>query len=141
MKTLIFATCVLAFSGYTTSASKSDDLGLLSDYYYDCPAKNGPRAAYVRKVVNRALAGDYAAMRLVIMHRGLFSTGDNEAYSGVPGALLRTLGDDRYAAFVISQPRDIQQAALAVYPEQGSSFVHKFPKTSKLYHEQFSRGH
>jgi hypothetical protein len=78
-------------------------------------------------------------MRRVIMHEGVFSTGDNEGFSEVPQALLRTLGDDRYAAFVLRQPRTIQELALAVYPEQIHAFQRKFPKTAKLYRERFSR--
>jgi hypothetical protein len=93
----------------------------------------------VRKVIRRALAGEHAAMRTVIMHHGLFSTVDNEGYSEVPPALLRTLGDDQYAHFVIRQPRDVQEAALALYPEQIRAFDRRFPKTAKLYHERFSR--
>jgi hypothetical protein len=42
-------------------------------------------------------------MRCVLMHKGIFSTGDNEGCSEVPEALLRTLGDIRYANFVSSQ--------------------------------------
>ena len=78
-------------------------------------------------------------MRTVIMHRGPFSTGDNEAYSEVPQALLRVLGDSRYAAFVIQQPRDIQALALSVYPEQIPAFERRFPKTARLYHARFPR--
>jgi hypothetical protein len=78
-------------------------------------------------------------MRTVIMHDGLFSTGDNEGYSEVPQALLRVLGDDQYAAFVICQPRDVQEAALAVYPERLRAFDRRFPKTSRLYHERLLR--
>jgi hypothetical protein len=78
-------------------------------------------------------------MRLVIMHEGIFSTADNEGYSEVPQALLRTLGDARYAEFITGQPRGVQQAALAVFPEQISAFERRFPKTAKLYHERFLR--
>jgi hypothetical protein len=78
-------------------------------------------------------------MQTVIMRDGLFSTGDNEACSEVPQALLRTLGDARYAAFVIHQSRHIQQAALAVFPEQIPGFAQRYPKTAKLYHERFGR--
>jgi hypothetical protein len=73
------------------------------------------------------------------MHQGLFSTGDNEGYSEVPQALLRTLGDDRYAAFVIRQPRDVQEAALFVDRGQIRAFEQRFPKTARLYHERFPR--
>jgi hypothetical protein len=78
-------------------------------------------------------------MRLVIMHGGIFSTGDNEGYSEVPQALLRTLGDARYAGFITRQSREVQHAALALSPDQISSFEQRFPKTAKLYHERFSR--
>lgn len=131
MKALIVI-CALAFSSHTAQAASSD-LGPLSNYYHDCPASHGPHAAYVRDTLKRALTGDYAAMRTVIMHEGLFSTGDNEAYSEVPQALLRTLGDARYAAFVTRQPRHVQTAALALFPEQISGFDRRFPKTAKLY--------
>ena len=78
-------------------------------------------------------------MRLVIAHEGIFSTGDNEGYSEVPQALLRTLGDDRYAGFVVRQSRNVQQLALSVYPDQIPSFERRFPKTARLYHERLSR--
>ena len=132
---VIFA---LALSSHNALLASSD-LGALTNYYHDCPASRGPHAAYVRDTLKRALAGDHAAMRTVIMHDGLFSTGDNEAYSEVPQALLRTLGDTRYASFVVHQPRHVQQAALAVYPDQISGFDRRFPRTAKLYHERFGR--
>jgi len=80
VRALIIVTCAFVLSGHTGAAapSRSFDLGLLSNYYHDCPASRGPHAAYVRKVLRRALARDHAAMRTVIMHDGLFSTGDNE---------------------------------------------------------------
>jgi hypothetical protein len=80
MRGPIIVTCAFVLSGHTGAAapSRSFDLGLLSNYYHDCPASRGPHAAYVRKVLRRALARDHAAMRTVIMHDGLFSTGDNE---------------------------------------------------------------
>jgi hypothetical protein len=71
-------------------------------------------------------------MRCVIMHEGVFSTGDNEGYSEVPQALLRTLGDARYAAFISRQPRDVQGLALAVCPEHIPGFERKFPKTANF---------
>jgi len=133
----LFAICALALT-FSVEASP-DHLGLLTDYYQDCPASHTPHAIELRRVIHRALSGDYSAMRQIIAHEGIFSTGDNEAYSEVPQALLRTLGDARYAAFIASQPRDVQQAALAVFPEQISAFERRFPKTAKLYHEHFSR--
>lgn len=138
MKVLILVTCVSAFTA-ASSAPYSSELGLLTNYYYDCSASRGPYSAYVRKVVKRALAGDHVAMRAVIMHRGLFSTGDNEGYSEVLQALLRTVGDDRYVAFLMHQSRDVQEAALALGPEQIRGFDRRFPKTARLYHERFSR--
>jgi hypothetical protein len=132
--------CVFAFTSHVALAASSD-LGLLTNYYHDCPASLRPHAAYVRKVLKRALAGDHAAMRAVVIHHSLFSTGDNEGYSEVPQALLRTVGDDRYAVFVLHQPRDIQELALFVCPEQIPAFNRRFPKTSKLYHERFLRSH
>jgi hypothetical protein len=141
MKTLVVVSFALALSCHTAAAtpSKSRDLGLLTNYYHDCPARRGPQSNYVRSAIRRALHGEHAAMRSVIMHNGPFSTGDNEGYSEVPQALLLTLGDNRYAAFVISQRRDVQDVALAVFPDQIPAFAHKFPKTSKLYHARFSR--
>ena len=130
--------CVFALSGSATVASGSD-LGMLANYYHDCPASRGSHAAYVRAVVTRAIAGDHVGMRTVIMHQGLFSTGDNEGYTDVPQALLRALGDDRYAAFVTRQPRYVQELALAVCPEQIPAFERRFPKTAKLYHDRFSK--
>jgi hypothetical protein len=141
VRALIIVTCAFVLSGHTGAAapSRSFDLGLLTNYYHDCPASRGPHAAYMRKVLRRALAGDHAAMRTVIMHDGLFSTGDNEGYSEVPQALLRMLRDDQYGAFVIRQPPDVQEAALAVYPERLRAFDRRFPKTSRLYHERLLR--
>jgi len=57
----------------------ASDLGLLANYYQDCPASHGPHDAYLQSVIRRALRGNEAAMRLLIMHKGIFSTGDNEA--------------------------------------------------------------
>jgi hypothetical protein len=132
----LLAICTLALSSFAAVAT-SPDLGLLTNYYHDCPASRGSQATYLQSVIRRALRGDASAMRRVIMHEGLFTTGDNEGYSEVPQALLRTLGDDRYAAFVIRQPRDLQELALAVYPEHIRGFERSFPKTAKLYHERF----
>jgi hypothetical protein len=131
------AICALGFA-FAAEAS-SGDLGLLTNYYRDCPASRGPHATELRRVVHRALSGDHSAMRLVIMHEGIFSTGDNEGYTDIPEALLRTLGDARYAEFITGQPRAVQQAALAVFPEQIPDFQRRFPQTAKLYHEGFSR--
>jgi hypothetical protein len=122
-----------------TAAASSDELGLLANYYGDCPARHGAHSAELRKTIRQALRGKAEAMRLIITHEGIFSTGDNEGYSEVPQALLRTLGDDRYAGFVVRQPRNVQQLALALYPEQIPSFERRFPKSAKLYHERFSR--
>jgi len=78
-------------------------------------------------------------MRLLIMHDDIFSTGDNEGYSEVPPVLLSTLGDDRYSRFVMHQPLDVQELALALNFEQDPSFEKRFPKTAKLYHVRLSR--
>jgi hypothetical protein len=123
---------------HVTHAS-SEDLGLLTNYYDDCPARHGPHGAELRSVIRRALRGNPAAMRLLLLHRGIFSTGDNEGYSEVPQALLRTLGDDRYSHSVVGQPHDIHELTLSVYPDQISGFARRFPKTAQLYHERFSR--
>ena len=113
----------------------ASDLGLLANYYQDCPASHGPHAAYLRSVIRRALRGDEAAMRSVIMHKGIFSTGDNEGYSEVPDALLRTLRDIRYAAFVGSQPADVRDAALGLVAAHTQKFARAYPRTAKLYQE------
>ena len=137
MKALLVI-CGLAL-GSCTALSASSDIGPLTNYYHDCPASRGRHAAYVRDTLKRALAGDHAAMGMVIMHEGLFSTGDNEAYSEVPQALLRTVGDARYASFIVHERRQVQQAALALFPEQIPGFARRFPRTAKLYHERFGR--
>ena len=111
------------------------DLGLLANYYDDCPASHGPHAAHLRSVIRHALRGDETAMRSVIMHKGIFSTGDNEGYSEVPDALLRTLGDIRYAAFVGSQPADVRDAALGLVAAHTQKFARAYPRTAKLYQE------
>jgi hypothetical protein len=123
----------LTFSSYVAVAASSD-LGLLANYYHDCPASRGPQAAYLQSVIRRALRGDEAAMRSVIMHKGIFSTGDNEGYSEVPEALLRTLGDIRYAAFVTNQSAEVRDAALGLLPAHTQDFVRNYPRTAKLYH-------
>ena len=123
----------LIFSSYTAVAALSD-LGLLANYYHDCPASHGPHAAYLQSVIRRALRGDEAAMRSVIMHKGIFSTGDNEGFSEVPEALLRTLGDVRYAAFVTTQSAEVRDAALGLLPAHAQDFVRTYPRTAKLYH-------
>jgi hypothetical protein len=130
---VLFAIFALTFSSYAVVAASSD-LGLLADYYEDCPASRGTQAAYLRSVIKRALRGDEAAMRSVILHRGIFSTGDNEGYSEVPEALLHTLGDARYAAFVIRQPAEVRDAALGLFPAPTRDFTRAYPKTAKLYH-------
>ena len=137
MKALL-AIYVLALTSYAAVAAPRD-LGLLANYYHDCPASHGPQAPYLRAVITRALRGDETAMRRVIMHEGVFSTGDNEGYTDVPQALLRTLGDDSYSAFITRQPREVQGLALTVYPEQIPSFERRFPKTARLYRKHFSR--
>src|SRR6476469_2936105 len=73
-------------------------------------------------------------MRSLIMHKGIFSTGDNEGFSEVPEALLRTLGDVRYAAFVTSQSAEVRDAALGLLPAHTQDFVRNYPRTAKLYH-------
>ena len=114
------------------------DLGLLANYYHDCPASRGPHATYLRSVIRHALRGDEAAMRSVIMHKGIFSTGDNEGYSEVAEALLRTLGDLRYAAFVRSQSAEVRDAALDLVAADTQNFARAYPRTAKLYQEWIS---
>ena len=122
----------LIFSSYTAVAALSD-LRLLANYYHDCPASHGPHAAYLQSVIRRALRGDEATMRSVIMHKGIFSTGDNEGFSEVPEALLRTLGDVRYAAFVTTQSAEVRDAALGLLPAHTQDFPRTYPRTAKLY--------
>jgi len=73
-------------------------------------------------------------MRSVILLTGMFSTGDNEGYSEVPEALLRTLGDVRCAAFVTSQSTEVRDAALGLLPAPTQDFARTYPRTAKLYH-------
>lgn len=129
----LFAVFALTVSSYG-AVSASSELGPLDSYYHDCPATRGPHAAHLRSVIRRALRGDEAAMRSVILHKGIFSTGDNEGYSEVPEALLRTLGDVRYAAFVTSQSAEVRDAALGLLPARTQDFARTYPKTAKLYH-------
>jgi hypothetical protein len=129
----LFAIFTLTFSSYASVAASSD-LGLLANYYHDCPASHGPHAAYLHSVIRRALRGDEAAIRSVIMHKGIFSTGDNEGSSEGPEALLRTLGDIRYAAFVTSQSVQVRDAALGLLPAHTQDFARRYPRTAKLYH-------
>ena len=136
---------LLAIFGLTLSSygavAASPDLGPLANYYHDCPASHGPQAAYLRSVIRRALRGDEAAMRSLIMHKGIFSTGDNEGYSEVPDVLLRTLDDVRYAAFVASQSAEVRDAALGLLPAHTQDFVRKYPRTAKLYHAWVASPH
>jgi len=106
------------------------NLGLLANYYHDCPASQGLHAAHLRRVIRHALRGDEVAMRSV---KGIFSTGDNEGYSEVPDALLRTLGDVRYAAFVRSQSAEVRDAALDLVAADTQNFARAYPRTAKLY--------
>jgi hypothetical protein len=77
----------LTFSSFTAVAASSD-LDLLANYYHDCSASRGPHAAYLQSVIRRALRGDEAAMRSVITHKGIFSTGENEGLQrGSRGAI------------------------------------------------------
>lgn len=128
-----------AFALKTFAAGSSEDLGLLTSYYHDCPAGDGPHAAELRHVIRLALGGDAAAMRLLLLHGGIFSTGDNEGYAEVPQALLRTLGDSRYARFIVHQPPDVQQRALDLFPGKIPSFGRRYPKTAELLHDRPSR--
>src|SRR4051812_15481061 len=112
----LFIIATLALT--TFAAGSSQDLGLLTNYYHDCPASHGPHATELRRVIRLALGGDAPAIRLVLLHDGIFSTVDNEGYSEVPQALLRSLGDNRYATFIVHQPPDVQQRALDLYPQQ-----------------------
>ena len=123
----------LTLTSYTAVAALSD-LGLLANYYHDCPASHGPLATHLQSVIRRALRGDKAAMRSVIMHKGIFSTGDNEGYTEVPEALLQTLGDVRYANFVSSQSAEVRDAALGLLPAHTQDFARVYPRTAKLYH-------
>jgi hypothetical protein len=136
MRALLLMT-TLALASF--AADSSQDLGLLTNYYHDCPASHGTHAGELRRVIRLALGGDVAAMRLLLLHDGIFSTVDNEGYSEVPQALLRTLGDDRYAKFIVYQPPDVQQRALDVYPAQIAGFERRFPQTAKLLHDRTSR--
>ena len=122
----------LTLSGYAAVAASSD-FGLLANYCHDCPASHGPHTTYLQSVIRRALRGDEAAMRCVIMHKGIFSTGDNEGYSEVPEALLRTLGDVRYANFVSSQSAEVRDAALGLLPAHTVRFSRTYRRTAKLY--------
>ena len=110
------------------AVTASSDLGLLANYYNDCPASHGPHATHLQSMIRRALRGDEAAMRFVIMHKGIFSTGDNEGYTEVPEALLRTLGDVRYAAFVSSQSAEVRNAALGLLPAYTQHFWAHVPE-------------
>jgi hypothetical protein len=130
----------LALSSYAAVAASSD-LGLLANYYHDCPASHGSHATHLQSVIRRALRGEEAAMRFVIMHKGIFSTGDNEGYTEVPEALLRTLGDVRYAAFVSSQSAEVRNAALGLLPAYTQHFGRTYPRTAKLYHAWIASQH
>ena len=131
MKAFLFLFALVLSSHAAVAASSN--LGLLANYYHDCPASQGPHAAHLRNVIRHALRGDEAAMRCVIMHKGIFSTGDNEGYSEVPDALLRTLGDVRYAAFVSSQSAEVRDTALGLVAAQTQNFARAYPRTAKLY--------
>ena len=48
-------------------------------------------------------------MRSVIMHKGIFSTRRQRGLQRCPEALLRTLGDIRYANFVSSQSAECSE--------------------------------
>ena len=139
MKAFFFVFALILSSHAAVAASSN--LGLLANYYDDCPASHGPHAAHLRSVIRHALRGDEAAMRSVIMHKGIFSTGDNEGYSEVAEALLRTLGDLRYAAFVRSQSAEVRDAALDLVAADTQNFARAYPRTAKLYQAWISSQH
>ena len=133
-------TCTIALVAAVGETLRDAELGLLRDCFYDCVGAHSPHREYVRSVIKRALAGDRLAMRTLTLHRGLFGTGDNEAYSEISMALLRTVGDSRYAAFVAGESAAVQREALESFGlESFPAFDRKFPKTAKLYHEHFGR--
>lgn len=126
------AACVL-FSG----CADHDDLGPLANFYHDCVGSRGPRQSYVRATLRRALAGDQTALHAVLTDNTDFGTGDNEAYSELPGILLGAVGDARYAEFVLSQTMEVQTAALSLLsPDQIPDFRHAYPRTAKLFYRQ-----
>ena len=134
--------CVSAFVAvsFLSGCAGSSDLGPLSGYYrYDCIGARGPRRVYAHQTLQHALAGEHAALHAVFTDHTTFGTGDNEAWSELPGIFLRALGDDRYAAFVASQPKAVQSAALFLFPEQIPHFTHAYPKTSKLFYARSQR--
>jgi hypothetical protein len=133
-------TCTIALTVAIGETSRDAELGPLRNYFYDCVGAHTAHRQYVRSVIKRALAGDRSAMRTLTLHRGVFGTGNNEAYSEVSMALLRTLGDSRYAAFVIDEAPGVQREALRAFRlERFPEFDGKFPKTARLYHAQFGR--
>ena len=117
---------VCSLAGCTSSS----DLGPLSNFYHDCSGAHGRNRRYVHETLKRALEGDYAALHAVFTDPRIYDTGDNEAYTELPCTLLQALGDDRYAAFVTSQPQETQDFALMLSPED----VRTYPKTSKLFY-------
>ena len=120
--------------------ASSNDLGPLSGYYrYDCVGSRGSHRGYVHDTFKRALAGDHAALYSIFHDRSTFGSGDNEAWSELPGIFLAALGDVRYSSFAASQPASIQTAALFLFPEQLPDFIHTYPKTSKLFYARFPR--
>ena len=133
-------TCTIALTVAIGETAGDAELRPLKDYFYDCVGAHTPHRQYVRGVIKRALAGDRSAMRTLTLHRGLFGTGDNEAYSEISIALLRTVGDSRYAAFVADESAAVQREALDAFGlERFPEFDRKFPKTARLYHAHFGR--
>jgi hypothetical protein len=127
-------------ASFLSSCASSSDLGPFSGYYrYDCIGARGPRRVYAHQTLQRALAGEHAALHAVFTDRATFGTGDNEAWSELPGIFLSALGDDLYAAFVVSQPKAVQSAALFLSPEQIPHFTRTYPKTAKLFYARSQR--
>jgi hypothetical protein len=140
LRALLIITCTIALTVAIGETPGDAELGPLKDYFYDCVGAHTSHRQHVRGVIKRALAGDRSAMRTLTLHRGLFGTGDNEGYSEISMALLRSVGDSRYAAFVADESAGVQREALDAFGlERFPEFDRKFPKTARLYHAHLGR--
>lgn len=89
------------------------------------------------------MAGDFAALHTVFSEPE-YHSGDNEAWLSMPWRLLQVVGDDRFAAFVLSRPlmqrREIMFYVPYIAPDdvRGSQifetyFSRRYPQTYALW--------
>jgi len=132
-----FCCASLGLSSYAVAGPlPARDLGLLTNYYGDCPARTGPDAGASSEhhpaCPSRRLRRDapcHHARKVFFLHPG-----DNERLqrgpTGIVAPLLGTL--DMLSSLLVSLAM-FQHATLAVFffPSRFSAFERRFPKTGE----------